>query len=97
VFILKTQLSDFSFNIGVRRVLLLFYQKSGSFQGQKCNNASLTPSEIRQSRKLSLLFLSFSNLIIRFTPWDVFLSFGKYSLIFATLALGNATVLQTFF
>jgi hypothetical protein len=50
-----TQPLDFSFNHGVRRVLLRFYQKSGSFQGQKCNNASLTPSEINQSRKLSHL------------------------------------------
>jgi hypothetical protein len=44
-----TQLSDVSVNYGVRLVLLRFYQKSGSLQGQKCNNASLTPSEISQS------------------------------------------------
>jgi hypothetical protein len=35
-----TQLSEFRFNHGVRLVLLRFYQKSGSFQGQKHNNAS---------------------------------------------------------
>jgi hypothetical protein len=51
--LLMIQLSDFSVNKGVRRGLLRFYQKVGSFQGQKCNNASLTLSENRQSRKLS--------------------------------------------
>jgi hypothetical protein len=37
-----TQLSDISFNDGVRPVLLRFYQKLSPFQGQKSNDASQT-------------------------------------------------------
>jgi hypothetical protein len=34
---------------GIRLVLLRFYQKFGSLQGQKCNNANLTPPESANS------------------------------------------------